>query len=165
MALSMAYSEALFVAMVAGMFLFAHRGDWLFAGLFGLGAALSRPTGAAAALGLAVAAAMAVHRSRRAARNQTPTKTPTKTAPMAATRATRAVRKAAESPSGSRSPPRPVALAGVPGYLLWVGLRVGDLGAWFDIQTGRLGHHVRLRQVHVRVPRATRCAPATAGSR
>ncbi|MEV4511430.1 mannosyltransferase family protein [Dactylosporangium sp. NPDC049525] len=119
MALSMAYSEALFVAMVAGMFLFAHRGDWLLAGVFGLGAALTRPTGAAAALGLAVAAAMAVHQSRRAARD----------------------------PDES-DPPKPIwqpiaaaalALAGVPGYLLWVGLRVGDLGAWFDIQTAGWG--------------------------
>jgi len=32
-----------------------------------------------------------------------------------------------------------IALAGVPAYLLWVGLRVGDLGAWFDIQTAGWG--------------------------
>jgi hypothetical protein len=32
-----------------------------------------------------------------------------------------------------------VALAGVPGYLLWVALRVGDLGAWFTIQTAGWG--------------------------
>jgi hypothetical protein len=110
MALSMAYSESLFVAMVAGMFLFAHRDNWLLAGAFGLGAALSRPTGAAAALGLAVAAAIAV---RRALKERAPVWPPI----LAAT----------------------VALAGVPGYLLWVGLRVGDLSAWFDIQTAGWG--------------------------
>jgi Mannosyltransferase (PIG-V) len=32
-----------------------------------------------------------------------------------------------------------VALAGVPSYLLWVGLRVHDLGAWFTIQTAGWG--------------------------
>ena len=32
-----------------------------------------------------------------------------------------------------------LALAGVPGYLLWVGLRVGDLSAWFNIQTAGWG--------------------------
>jgi hypothetical protein len=32
-----------------------------------------------------------------------------------------------------------IALAGVPAYLLWVGLRVGDLRAWFDIQTAGWG--------------------------
>ena len=32
-----------------------------------------------------------------------------------------------------------LALAGVPGYLLWVGLRVGSLRAWFDIQTAGWG--------------------------
>lgn len=117
MALSMAYSEALFVAMVAGMFLFAHRGDWLFAGLFGLGAALSRPTGAAAALGLAVAAAMAVYRIHKSDKSDLSDNPPIWHPVLAAA----------------------VALAGVPGYLLWVGMRVGDLGAWFDIQTAGWG--------------------------
>jgi hypothetical protein len=60
--LSMAYSEGLFVALVAGMLLAAHRSAWLAAGLLGLGAALTRPTGAAAAVALAVAAGMAVYR-------------------------------------------------------------------------------------------------------
>jgi hypothetical protein len=32
-----------------------------------------------------------------------------------------------------------LALAGVPGYLLWVGNRVGDLNAWFTIQTAGWG--------------------------
>jgi hypothetical protein len=65
--LSMAYSEALFLALVAGMFAAAHRKVWWAAGLLGLGAALTRPTGAAAALALAVAAIMAVRESRRKA--------------------------------------------------------------------------------------------------
>ncbi|MFF5293450.1 mannosyltransferase family protein [Paractinoplanes globisporus] len=65
--LSMAYSEALFLALVAGMLVAAHRQVWWVAGLLGLGAALTRPTGAAAALALAVAAVMAVRESRRKA--------------------------------------------------------------------------------------------------
>jgi hypothetical protein len=65
--LSMAYSEALFIALVAGMLVAAHRQVWWAAGLLGLGAALTRPTGAAAALALAVAAIMAVRESRRKA--------------------------------------------------------------------------------------------------
>jgi hypothetical protein len=43
-----------------------------------------------------------------------------------------------------RTPWRPtvgavLALIGVPSYLLWVGLRVGDLNAWFTIQTAGWG--------------------------
>ena len=58
--LSMAYSESLFLALVAGMLVAAHRQVWWAAGLLGLLAALTRPTGAAAALALAVAAIIAV---------------------------------------------------------------------------------------------------------
>jgi hypothetical protein len=58
--LSMGYSEALFVAFVAGMLLAAHRQSWLVAGALGLAAALTRPTGAAAAVALAVAAILGV---------------------------------------------------------------------------------------------------------
>ena len=65
--LSMAYSEALFLALVAGMLAAAHRKVWWAAGLLGLGCALTRPTGAAAALALAVAAIMAVRESRQKA--------------------------------------------------------------------------------------------------
>jgi hypothetical protein len=61
---SMAYSETLFLALVAGMLVAAHRQVWLPAGLFGLAAALTRPTGAAAAVALAVAALLAVRESR-----------------------------------------------------------------------------------------------------
>jgi hypothetical protein len=65
--LSMGYSEGLFVAFVAGALLAAHRRSWLSAGLLGLAAALTRPTGAALAAALAVAALMVV-RERRADR-------------------------------------------------------------------------------------------------
>jgi hypothetical protein len=61
---SMAYSEAVFVALVAGMLAAAHRRVWWAAGLLGLAAALTRPTGAAAAVALAVAALLAVRESR-----------------------------------------------------------------------------------------------------
>jgi hypothetical protein len=63
--LSMAYSEGLFLALVAGMLTAAHRRVWWAAGLLGLGAALTRPTGAAAAVALAVAAVLAVRDGRR----------------------------------------------------------------------------------------------------
>jgi hypothetical protein len=105
--LSMAYSEALFVAFVAGMMLAAHRQSWLVAGALGLGAALTRPTGAAAAIALAVAAVLAL--------------------------------RAGGVPKWKPIVAATVALAGVPAYLLWVAQRVGNLGAWFDIQTAGWG--------------------------
>jgi hypothetical protein len=123
MALSMAYSEAVFTALVVGMLLCAHRNDWLLAGVLGLGAALTRPTGAAAAIALAVAAGLAIHRSRQQGRG------------------TDAGEDGAASTTAAWKPllAAVVALAGVPAYLLWVGLRVGDMGAWFDIQTAGWG--------------------------
>jgi hypothetical protein len=105
--LSMGYSEGLFVAFVAGALLAAHRRAWLGAGLLGLAAALARPTGAALAVALAVAALIEV-REERADR-------------------WRAV--AAAVP----------ALLGVPAYLWWVGQRMGNWHAWFDIQTAGWG--------------------------
>jgi Mannosyltransferase (PIG-V) len=110
--LSMAYSEALFLALVAGMLVAAHRRVWWAAGLLGLGAALTRPTGAAAAVALAVAAALAIRDSRRH-RSSEPAWPPIVAAA--------------------------VALAGVPAYLGWVALRVGDPAAWFRIQTAGWG--------------------------
>ncbi|MBO3736243.1 mannosyltransferase family protein [Actinoplanes flavus] len=105
--LSMAYSESLFIALVAGMFVAAHRRVWWAAGLLGLATALTRPTGAAAALGLAVAALLALRDGDRP-----------KWKPLAAAAA---------------------ALAGVPLYLGWVAYRVGELDAWFKIQTAGWG--------------------------
>ena len=61
---SMAYSEGIFLALVAGMLVAAHRRVWWAAGLLGLLTALTRPTGAAAAVALAVGALMAVRESR-----------------------------------------------------------------------------------------------------
>ncbi|MDR6325542.1 hypothetical protein [Actinoplanes couchii] len=105
--LSMGYSESIYIALVAGMFVAAHRRVWWAAGLLGLLTALSRPTGAAAAIGLAVAALLAVRESREQAWK-----------PLTAAA---------------------VALAGVPLYLGWVAYRVGDLTAWFQIQTAGWG--------------------------
>jgi hypothetical protein len=110
--LSMAYSESLFLALVAGMLVATHRKVWWAAGLLGLGAALTRPTGLAAAIALAVAAALAV---RDHCRN---------------------------NGSGGTWQPivaATVALAGVPAYLGWVAWRVGDLNAWFRIQAAGWG--------------------------
>jgi hypothetical protein len=106
--LSMGYSEGLFLALVAGMLLAAHERVWLAAGALGLAAALTRPTGAAAAVALTVAALGAFRA------------------------ADRRVRWRALTAAG-------VALAGVPAYLVWVALRVGDWNAWFTIQTAGWG--------------------------
>ncbi|GAA2671793.1 mannosyltransferase family protein [Actinoplanes palleronii] len=109
--LSMAYSESLFLGLVAGMLAAAHRRAWGWAGFLGLCAALTRPTGAAAAMALGVAALLAlrdVPRSDLAGRVK----------PLAAAA---------------------VALAGVPLFLGWVGWRVGDWTAWFKIQTAGWG--------------------------
>jgi len=116
---SMAYTEALFLALVAGMLAAAHRRVWWAAGLLGLAAALTRPTGAAAALALAVAAALAVRESRAAAKDGT----------------------AKPDTAGVWQPlvAAGVSLAGVPLYLGWVGLRVGDPAAWFRIQSAGWG--------------------------
>jgi hypothetical protein len=110
--LSMAYSEGLFLALVAGMLVAAHRRIWWAAGLLGLGAALTRPTGAAAAVALAVAAALAIRDARRAG-------TPEPAWPPIVAAA--------------------VALAGVPAFLGWVAVRVGDPAAWFRIQSAGWG--------------------------
>jgi hypothetical protein len=108
--LSMGYSEPVFLALVAGMFLAAYRRWWLLAGLLGFAAGLTRPTGAAAAVGLATAAVICMADPARHWREK----------------ATAAV--------GSI-----VALAGVPAYIGWVGLRVGHWDAWFKIQTAGWG--------------------------
>jgi Mannosyltransferase (PIG-V) len=104
---AMGYSEALFSALVIGMFYAAYRRAFLVAGLLGLGAALTRPTGLAAAVGLAVAAVLAM--------------------------------RAGTVPAWRAATGAVIALLGVPAYLLWVANRVGDLNAWFTIQTAGWG--------------------------
>ena len=106
-ALSMAYSEGLFVAFAAGALLAGFRRAWLTAGGLGLAAALTRPTGAAVAVALALAAVMAL--------------------------------RAGERPRWRPIAAALVALAALPAYLAWVGLRVGTWHAWFDIQTAGWG--------------------------
>ncbi|MFE9659909.1 hypothetical protein [Streptomyces sp. NPDC005955] len=64
-ALVMAYSEALFLALAAGALLAARRGNWLAAGALGLLAGLTRPAAGALALALAVAVLGEVRRTRR----------------------------------------------------------------------------------------------------
>lgn len=111
--LAMGYSEGLFVAFTAIALVMAYRESWLLTGVFGLAAALTRPTGAAVAVAVAVAVGMHL------------------------------VRDGLRTPGGGLRW-RPVlaavmALAGVPGYLIWVGVRTGNWHAWFDIQTGGWG--------------------------
>lgn len=96
------YSESLFLALVAAALLAAHREAWLTAGVCTLLAGLTRSTGTALAVALAVAAVLAMRRQRRVD-----------------WRAVAGVM---------------VGALGVPAYLLWVGLRVGSIGAWWTIQ-------------------------------
>lgn len=60
---TMAYSEPMFLALVLASLLLAHKDRWLLAGLFGFLAGLTRPTGAALALALLVAAVLHVRSS------------------------------------------------------------------------------------------------------
>jgi len=63
--LNMGYTEPLFLALVALTLLAAHRRVWWAAGLAGVAAALTRPTGMAVALALAVAVLVAWRASSR----------------------------------------------------------------------------------------------------
>jgi hypothetical protein len=112
--LSMGYSESLFVALVAGVLLAARSRAWLLAGALGALAGLTRPTGAAVALALAVAAGLRV-----AGREGSP-------------RPDRG--EIARAAGGSV-----IALAATPAYIGWVGLRVGDIQGWFKIQSAGWG--------------------------
>jgi Gpi18-like mannosyltransferase len=107
---SMGYTESLFVALVAGALLMLHRRAWVATGILTVAACLTRPTGAALAVAVAVAALMRVIDRDTAMRE----------------RVTAAIVGL-------------VSLATVPAYILWVGLRVGDLRAWFTIQTAGWG--------------------------
>ncbi len=107
---SMGYSEPVFVAAVAGMLLTAYRRHWLAAGLLGAAAGLTRPTGAAAGVALAVAAVICLASRDRSAGERV------------------------RASIGAL-----IALAAVPAYILWVGLRVGELNAWFRIQSSGWG--------------------------
>lgn len=120
--LGMGYTESLFLALLAGALLAAHRRVWWAAGALGLAAALTRPTGAAVGVALAVAA----YGLWRAGRAGTITLRP-RELPQAIAAAV-------------------VALAGVPAFLAWVGWRVGDWDAWFTVQTKGWGSTLDLGQ-------------------
>ena len=102
--LGMAYAESLFLALAFGSLLAAFHHRWLLAGALCFLAGLTRGTGVAVAAGLVVAAALAVAK-REHGRRRWP-------AAVAAV----------------------VGAAGVPAYVAWVGLRVGDPWAYFTIQ-------------------------------
>jgi hypothetical protein len=163
--LSMGYSEATFCALAAGALLAARRRRWLTAGLLGLGASLTRPMGLAVAVALAVAAALALRERPGPAGAEPPAGPATMAGPPAGPGAMAgpppgpgAIAEPSTGPGPDAAPPaagrtrpaartrawRPVAgallaLAGVPGYLAWVGLRVGHPNAWFTIQTAGWG--------------------------
>jgi hypothetical protein len=111
---SMAYSEALFCALVLATLLALQRECWLLAGLFGLLAGLTRATGLAVGLALAVYAGYRLWADRR------------ETAAPCARPVLSAV----------------AALAGVPMFWWWVGRRVGRPDAWFVEQSEGWGTRI-----------------------
>jgi 4-amino-4-deoxy-L-arabinose transferase-like glycosyltransferase len=106
---TMAYSEPMFLALVLASFLAVHKDWWLLGGFFGFLAGLTRPTGAALALALIVAAVLHV-RNRSVGRRRF------------------------VALGGAL-----LACLGVPSYLWWVGDRVGDRSAWFKVQSAGWG--------------------------
>jgi hypothetical protein len=119
--LSMAYSEALFTALVLAMLLALRRGLWLTAGLFCLLAGLTRITGLAATATLGLAALYALWRMWRRHRRQLPADEngPMWDRPVAWWRPIAATI---------------IGAVGVPAFIIWMGLRVGRLDAYFLIQ-------------------------------
>ncbi|GIL31240.1 mannosyltransferase family protein [Actinocatenispora comari] len=104
---SMAYSEALFCALVLAMLLSLHRQQWLLAGAFAVAAGLTRSTGLAAAVALACYAGYRLWADRRLPG-----------APR--------VRPVVAAVAG---------LAAVPGFWFWVGQRLGRADGWFVEQS------------------------------
>ncbi|MGH3713323.1 MAG: mannosyltransferase family protein [Micromonosporaceae bacterium] len=102
--LSMGYTEALFCALVAGALLALHHQAWLVAGGCAMLAGFTRPTGLALAGALLLTGLWFLWRDRGA------------------------------YPSWRVAVGVAAGLLAAPIYLLWVGLRVGDLDAWFRIQ-------------------------------
>ncbi|MGH3647259.1 MAG: mannosyltransferase family protein [Micromonosporaceae bacterium] len=102
--LSMGYTEALFAALVVGALLALHHQAWLIAGACAMLAGFTRPTGLALAAALMAAGLWSLWRDR------------------------------GDYPSWRVAVGVMAGLFAVPLYLLWVGLRVGDLDAWFTIQ-------------------------------
>jgi hypothetical protein len=126
--LAMGYTEGLFLALVAGTLLAAHQRIWWLAGLLGTAAALTRPTGAAVALALAVAALLLWRISRRAA-------FPTGSAPpWFADKGPVTRRELLWACCAAAA-----ALVAGPLFLVWVGWRVGEWDAWFKVQTAGWG--------------------------
>lgn len=113
--LTMAYSEALFVALAAWALWFAQRTWWLTAGLLGILAGLTRTNGLAVGVALVVAAALALRadRARRAA-GAGPTDEPVQR--------WRPIVGAA------------LAVLGVPLWWLYVAIVGGRIDAWFATQ-------------------------------
>ena len=107
----MAYSESLFTALAAWSLHAVLTRRWLLAGALACCAGLTRPTGVAVVAAVVVAAAVE-HRSRA---RGTSSGAPNGLGPVAATL---------------------LAPLGALGYLVWVGLRVGDPTGYFDVTGG-----------------------------
>lgn len=120
------YSESLYVALAAWACYAMMRRNWLTAGLLTCFAGLTRPTATALIAALALAALVDVVRHRRAVRRW-------------------GDRRAPEGPRRRDAVLRPVAAvliapAGLAGYLVWVGHRMGDYGGYFTLQDKAWAH-------------------------
>lgn len=127
--LSMAYSEALFVALAAFSLWLARRGWWLWAGVLAFLSGLTRSTGFAVGAALAVAAVLAIASARRrrvqGALSQTDPSDPT---------ADDALRPDTAAPTWRPIVGAALGLVGVPAWWLYVAIVGGRLDAWFTVQ-------------------------------
>jgi len=119
---SMAYSEALFCALVLAMLYALHRDTWLVAGGFAVAAGLTRTTGFAAAVALACYAGYRLWSDR--GRPDAP-----RWRPVLAALA---------------------GLAAVPAFWLWVGWRLGRADGWFLEQSQGWGTGIDLGAASLR---------------
>lgn len=138
--LSMAYSEALFVALAAWAMWLARRGWWLSAGLLALLSGLTRSTGLAVGAAIAMAALLAWRRGRTTpepgpSTDDTPSPRPCADAPHPRPR-TEAPhpRPRAETSRWRIATAVVLAAAGVPSWWLYVAIVGGRIDAWFAAQ-------------------------------
>ncbi len=137
--LTMGYTEGLLLALAAGTLLAAHQRIWWAAGVLGVCSALTRPTGIAVGLALAVAVWLRWRSGRVVIAEPSPaflsagvvTMPTSVTAPVRVPLSRRELWSAVAATVAS--------LAAGPLFLAWVGWRVGEWNAWFKVQTAGWG--------------------------